>query len=107
MSGMGQDGFYFTSCSNAVADNTLPPSNMFCVVNHGQPNLEDGCYPPAKSVEALKDSGETYDDLYPPACEPGQCLPRRYTSNSNFQSTFTFTALLSAFLLVARYLYQL
>lgn len=61
LSGLEPDGVYRTSCTNAVADNSLPgPSSVsFCSVNFAQPNLQDGCYPPPPTAGAISPNGTT------------------------------------------------
>ena len=61
MSGLGRDGFYRTSCTNAAADNTIGSggSPPFCSVNFAQVNVQDGCYPPPATAGAISPNGTT------------------------------------------------
>lgn len=89
MSGLGRDGFYRTSCTNAVADNTIggggsPP---FCSVNFAQPNLQDGCYPPPPTADAISPNGTTPTREGAPSTASRTIAPSRNYTNAASSGT--------------------
>lgn len=88
VSGLGKDGNYRTSCTNVQEDNRMP-LEKWCSVNLGQPNLQDGCYPPPSDPLALSPyssiahpSSTTNSDGTQGARTIGSGIRRRHSSTS-------------------------